>query len=287
MGWSLPSSVQTGSRRTTTLVGFPIQMEQGRSGLLILPDHAIPHPLLREPDPGDWLRAFWQRRRTAGAETGRPGCPKIRLPGVRVSPRRPLLSPLQNLSARRAPQSTLGPPPALPGQPLAQMKVIPAYSPLDLEIETLLGRSPSRFVVLRFDGIELDFFGTPYDSPSSRERYQNLAKHLNDPSDDLVWKEMLNNWSPQIQRQFGPIQPNFRPFVDAVISEVVPGHSQFLHCAIRLIEDRSVVSRWKLLQANVASAMLTDQKSKTFTSSDALMPVAICKAFSALLKAKQ
>lgn len=112
--------------------------------------------------------------------------------------------------------------------------------PIDLELCKLLGDEPSDFIVLCFDGVQLDDFGTPYDTPRNRVERQGLVDCLNDRSAESLWPAMWKNWKPNICKQFGlpetTTSDKYRPVVSMQISRVCPGHSEHLHSAIRLFE---------------------------------------------------
>ena len=122
---------------------------------------------------------------------------------------------------------------------------------VDIELCELLGDKPSDFVVLCFDGVQLDFFGTPYDSPCARLEKQGLVDALNDKSEKSLWPELWKNWKPQICQQFKlpetTTSDKFRPVVTAEISRVSAAYSEHLHAAIGLFETLSgKITSWSI-----------------------------------------
>ncbi len=137
--------------------------------------------------------------------------------------------------------------------------VILTGSPLDFELSALLGEAPSDFISLCLDGVPLEGFGTPYDTPRNRADRESLIRSLNDRSAESLWPEMWKNWKPDICKQFGlpstATAADFRPLVSWRISRVVPGYSSHLHCAIGLLERlRQIVERWGIGSGSAGSA---------------------------------
>lgn len=58
-------------------------------------------------------------------------------------------------------------------------KLIIKCTQLDFELTELLGEKSTDFIVLLADGVQLEFFGTPVDSPNQRRVYQNIVEELN------------------------------------------------------------------------------------------------------------
>src|SRR6185312_7775407 len=119
-------------------------------------------------------------------------------------------------------------------------EIIIKNKPIDIELAGLLQEEQHDFIVLCFDGVQLDFFGTPYDSPNSRVARGQLVQMLNDRSSDSLWPKMFSKWKPQICRQFGLsleiTAETYRPVVSWKISRVCRGYSEHLHAAIGLFE---------------------------------------------------
>jgi len=121
-----------------------------------------------------------------------------------------------------------------------QPKLTIKSAPIDLELCELLGDKPGDFLVLCFDGVQLDFFGTPYDSPRARVERQGLVDAINDTSETSLWPDMWKNWKAQICQQFKlpetTTSDKYRPVVTLEISRVCAGYSEHLHAAIGLFE---------------------------------------------------
>jgi hypothetical protein len=119
-------------------------------------------------------------------------------------------------------------------------QIIIENQPLDIELASLLGEKHSDFLVLCFDGVQLDFFGTPYDSTSGRIRQFGLVEKLNSRSGDSLWPKMFSEWKREICEQFklptSTTAGSYRPVVSCAISRVCHGYSEHLHAAIGLFE---------------------------------------------------
>jgi hypothetical protein len=142
---------------------------------------------------------------------------------------------------------------AMPGSPdKMQPKLTIKSAPIDLELCELLGDKPSDFLVLCFDGVQLDFFGTPYDSPRARVERQGLVDAINDTSEDSLWPDMWKNWKAQICQQFKlpetTTSDKYRPVVTLEISRVCAGYSEHLHAAIGLFETiADKIASWSII----------------------------------------
>lgn len=161
--------------------------------------------------------------------------------------------------------------------------------PIDLEICELLGSGSSDFIVLCFDGVQLDFFGTPYDSPDNRSARQYLVDSLNKKRSSL-WRKMFNSWKPQICQQFGlpetTTAKDYRPVVSYKISRVCHGYSANLHCAITLFEklaDR-IETWWALQSGSVCSVMVFTKDGKSFGRSGENTAFTIAETVLVMLK---
>jgi hypothetical protein len=131
------------------------------------------------------------------------------------------------------------------------MDVVLKGTPLDFELCELLGEKPADFLVLCFDGIQLEDFGTPYDTPKNRADRLGLVERLNDRSAESLWPEMWRNRKPSICKQFGlpetTTAEDFRPLVSCKIARVCHGYSSHTHCAIGLLERLiGIIERWGL-----------------------------------------
>jgi hypothetical protein len=111
---------------------------------------------------------------------------------------------------------------------------------IDLDICKLLGDKPGDFLVLCLNDVQLDGFGTPYDTPRNRSDRQGLVERLNDRSNKSLWPEMWRNWKLNICTQFKlpetTTEKVFRPVFSYKISRVCAGYSLYLHAAIGLFE---------------------------------------------------
>ncbi len=163
--------------------------------------------------------------------------------------------------------------------------------PIDFELTELLGLKSSDFIVLCFNGQELDFYGTPYDSPAARADRQNLVDALN-RSKRSLWPKMFKNWKPEICKQFGikweTTHKDFRPVVTWHISRVCHGYSEHLHVAIRLFETLAdKIEHWCVgkLENGQILVEITAKNGEVFVHSGDSMPLVIAQTVRSLLKA--
>lgn len=163
---------------------------------------------------------------------------------------------------------------------------------IDLDICGLLGDKPADFLVLCFDGVQLEDFGTPYDSPAARERQQLLCDSLNDKSAESRWPEMWQNWKPNICKQFGldetTTSDRYRPLVSYKISRVCAGYSEHLHCAIGLFETLAdKIEMWMVSKGVDCRVTVIDKHRRTFVNLGNNMPLVIAKTVREMLRANQ
>lgn len=172
-----------------------------------------------------------------------------------------------------------------------QPELIIKSQPIDFELSELLGVTFSDFIVLCFDGEQLEFFGTPYDTPRNREAQKGLVDRLNDRSKGSLWPEMFANWMPQICKQF-KLSPettaaDYHPSVSYKISRVCHGYSQHLHAAIGLFETiAEKIEHWKVSKLTDGKSLveITSKTGDTFSMRGDKMPLVIAEAVRALLK---
>lgn len=158
--------------------------------------------------------------------------------------------------------------------------------PIDMELDALLGNKPADFLVLCFDGVQLDGFGTPHDTPLNRVHQQAIVDKLNDGT---LWPEMFKNWKSKICRQFNlpatATHHDYRPDVSYKVSRVCPGYSKYLPTAIRLLEDcADKIKRWELKQGILSRASVIDRRGSTYSNSRKTMAEAIAATMLELLK---
>lgn len=162
--------------------------------------------------------------------------------------------------------------------------------PIDLELCELLGDKPSDFIVVCFDGVQLDDFGTPYDSPRARVERQGLVDRLNDRSSESLWPELWKNWKPNICKQFGlpdtTKASDYRPVVSIQISRVCPGYSEHLHSAIRLFETLAdKIETWTVTQGVDCRVTVINKHRQTFVNLGSKPSLVIAETVRELLKA--
>lgn len=161
----------------------------------------------------------------------------------------------------------------------------------DFELEALLGRAPSDFLVLCANGEQIPFLGTPYDSPSERRTMRYLCRTLNDPSGS-DWATLFNNWKPQFCKHY-KLAPEttpdqFRPKISYAVSRIVAGHSRYLHAAIQLFDELAPqLESWKVERDASGKAYCAIVTSKSaYVGGDDTPARAIVKVFTAMLKAE-
>lgn len=161
--------------------------------------------------------------------------------------------------------------------------------PIDVELADLLGRGTSDFLVICFDGVQLEDFGTPYDTPANRANRQTLVDMLNDGT---LWPKMFNEWKATICRQFNlpetTTHKDYKPVVSYKVSRVCAGYSEYLHAAIQLFEDcADKIERWELKQGADCRASIVDKRGATYLNIRKTMAEAIAATMLEMLKAHQ
>lgn len=164
-------------------------------------------------------------------------------------------------------------------------------NPIDFELTELLGGKPADFIVLCFNGEQLEFFGTPYDTPENRKTQQTLADKLNDRVNGSWWMKMFYSWHPEICKQFG-LSPetsdkDFRPVVSCKISRVCHGYSAHLHCAIGLFETLAEkIDHWHIQKFNDGENLveITAKNGETFSNSGKELPLVIAQVMLMFLR---
>ena len=127
--------------------------------------------------------------------------------------------------------------------------------PIDFELCDLLGEGSADFLVLCFDGVQFEKFGTPYDTPKNRKDRQELVDRLNDRSAESWWPDVFNDWKPQICAQYGlppeTTAETYRPVCSIAISRVCHGYSEHLHAAVGLFAQLGdKISGWAISNVN-------------------------------------
>ena len=172
-------------------------------------------------------------------------------------------------------------------------ELIISGNPIDYELLELLGEKSADFIVLCFNGVQFERFGTPYDTPRQRKSTESMIRLLNSRNKkETLWPEMWKNWAGEIRKQYGladdTTADDFRPVVSYQIKRVCYGRSEHLHCAIRLFEQIDAkLKTWsvrKLRDGNHLVEILTVDDRPIMESGESL-PMAICKAVVRTLKA--
>ena len=162
---------------------------------------------------------------------------------------------------------------------------------IDYDLAEMLGEKPGDFLVLCFDGVQFERFGTPTDSPAARKRKSEMVECLNDRSKNSWWPELWLNWAGEIRKQYKlppeTVADDYRPVVSYKIHRVVAARSKYLHAAIRLFEqmgDR--LKTWscrKCRDGKYLVEIVTADDRPIMESGDEL-PLAICKGVLRALK---
>lgn len=172
-------------------------------------------------------------------------------------------------------------------------ELIISGNPIDYELAELLGERSADFIVLCFNGVQFERFGTPYDSPRERERTESMVRLLNSrKKKESLWPRMWENWASEIRKQYGlpadATADDFRPVASYQIKRVVAGRSEYLHCAIRLFEEIDAkLKTWsvrKLRDGKHLVEIVTSEDRPIMESGESL-PMTICKAVVRTLKA--
>jgi len=162
-------------------------------------------------------------------------------------------------------------------------------SQLDFELAALLGEKPIDFIVLLADGVQLEFFGTPVDSPTQRKVYQYIVDELNDRK-RTAWKKFFGDWNRQFSKQFNldkeATHKDFHPKFEMAISRVCHGHSSYLHCAIRLFEElEDIIKSWVVRKLPFGKSLveISATDGRIITQSGDVMSIVIGEAVKRLL----
>lgn len=168
-------------------------------------------------------------------------------------------------------------------------KLIIKCSQLDFELAELLGEKSTDFIVLLADGVQLDFFGTPVDSPHQRQVYQYIVTELNDRK-GTEWNKFFSEWRRQFAKQFkladSATYKDFHPKFEMAISRVCHGHSTYLHCAIRLFEElEDRIKSWVVRKLPFGKSLveISATDGRIITESGDVMSIVIGKAVKRLL----
>lgn len=136
-------------------------------------------------------------------------------------------------------------------------KLVQSGNPIDYELAELLGKKPADFIVLCFDGVQFKNFGTPFDTPASRDAMQRLVNDLMTDRDNAFsdWELLWDGHGANIIKEFNlpadTTSVTYRPVVSYDISRVVVGYSQHVHAACSLLHEIGRnAAYWKLFRTN-------------------------------------
>ena len=171
-------------------------------------------------------------------------------------------------------------------------ELIISGNPIDYELIELLGEKSADFIVLCFDGVQFERFGTPYDSPYERVRTEAMIRRLNSRNKrESLWPYLWEHWSREIREQYGlsadATADDFRPVVSYKIKRVCYGRSEHLHCAIRLFEQTAArIKTWSLRKCDdgkhLVEIVTADGRPMMGSGDD--LPLTICKVVRRMLK---
>lgn len=162
---------------------------------------------------------------------------------------------------------------------------------LDLELTEMLGKKPGDFLILCFDSVPFDPFGTPWDQPRRRADWEQMVDGLNSRTRHSLWPSMFKNWGAELTKQYGltgaigrPRDP--RPTASFRIHRVCASYSERLHCAVGLIDDLGThLQSWTIGQAPDGSGVATlAVPGDVFIETGASLPLAIATAAKRLLQ---
>ena len=188
---------------------------------------------------------------------------------------------------------------ALPELPQTPEKMEPELiisgNPIDYELTELLGEKSADFIVLCFDGVQFERFGTPYDTPRQRESTESMIRLLNSrDKKETLWPEMWKNWAGEIRKQYGlpadATADDFRPVVSYQIKRVCYGRSENLHCAIRLFEELAdKIKTWGVRKCDDGKHLveIVTADGRPMMDSGEKLPMTICKVVRRMLKSSQ
>lgn len=168
-------------------------------------------------------------------------------------------------------------------------------NPIDYELTELLGEKSADFIVLCFNGVQFERFGTPYDSPHERERTESMVRLLNSrKKKESLWPQMWENWAREIRKQYGlpadATADDFRPVVSYQIKRVCYGRSENLHCAIRLFEELAdKIKTWGVRKCEDGKHLveIVTADGRPMMDSGEKLPMTICKVVRRMLKSSQ
>lgn len=165
---------------------------------------------------------------------------------------------------------------------------------IDYDLTAALGQTPSDFLVLYLNGVPLEGFGAPLDTPTARLEREVLVKGINRTGRGSLWPKLWTNWRKQIiaslelskDTVFGKVRPNAR----TEVHRVTVGFSEHLHCAIRLFEEPKVsdiVDRFEIYgPADPATCKIFGRDGRTSQCATSPLSLAISAAVLALLKSE-
>lgn len=161
--------------------------------------------------------------------------------------------------------------------------------PLDFELCKLLGDRPADFLVLCLDGVQLEDFGTPYDTPSERVRRNHLVELLNDRTEDSLWPKMWEQWKQSLCKQFNlpetTTDKEFHPVVSYEISRVCHGYSEHIHAAIGLFDKLAdKIENWSVSYDGQCVVAITTKRGARITRVGVCMSLTIAQAVRDMLQ---
>lgn len=138
--------------------------------------------------------------------------------------------------------------------------IIIKNDPLDVELCQALGEPLIDFIVTCFDGVPLNLFSTPEDSPRARERHELFVQRLNDKTVDSKWPEFFEAWRDEFCQQFKlPHETeaaSYHPHVTWQIHRVCVAYTERLSSAVTLFEKiASRLTNWIISKRNGGSVV--------------------------------
>lgn len=163
---------------------------------------------------------------------------------------------------------------------------------LDLELTEMLGKKPGDFLILCFDGVPFEPFGSPWDQPRRRADWEQMIDGLNNRTRHSLWPTMFKTWGDRLVQQYNLTgatgsAKDKRPDASFQIHRVCASYSARLHCAVGLIEDLGThLTSWTISRAPDGEGMAVLQATgDLFIERSESLPLAIATAAKRLLQA--
>lgn len=182
-------------------------------------------------------------------------------------------------------------------QSAADIPLVMVSNPIDCELAELIGEKPGDFLVLYADGLVVEGFGSPFDSPGQRRIWLDTVEQLNTRTG--VWEDFYESWGATLRKMHGIAEDvsaeAFRPVFSVRVHRVVSGYSQHINPAMRLLErlrEKGIAGSYLIdVLSNYAGVTVYCQQARIpyFSSKEGAnvtLPPLIAEAVLKLLKAR-